>query len=325
MAVRIGVAGAGALGFHHARLLRELAGDAFVGIYDADPARATHVAEQLGVVAVPSLAALVDAAEAVSIAVPTAFHAETATAVLGAGRHAFIEKPVTVTVADADALAVLAATNGAVVQVGHVERYNRAIRAARPVVRDAWYLEAERLAPYTPRGADVSVVLDLMIHDIDLACWLLGAEPTAVAAIGGAWLKPTPDLAQARLTFAAGQVANLTTMRLADGRRRTLTVVQRNGLVRCDLATGTAEWWRLRDDVDPATLALAPQEAGAFAERMPLEAPEGETLRLEFLDWLAAIRGERPVAVSLAEGRTALAVARQVEAAIADGIARRGA
>lgn len=325
MAPRIGVAGAGALGFHHARLLRELAGEAFVGIYDADRDRASQVAAQLGVAALPSLDALIDGAEAVSIAVPTAHHAATATAVVAAGRHAFIEKPVTVTVEEADALARLVDARGVVVQVGHVERYNRAVRAARPVVREAWYVEAERLAPYTPRGADVSVVLDLMIHDIDLACWLLGSVPMDVAAIGGAWMKPTPDLAQARLTFAGGQVANLVTMRLAAARRRTLVVVQRDGVIRCDLAAGTAEWWRVRGDVDPAVLAAAPQEVTAFAECIPLEAPEGETLRLEFLDWIAAIAGTRPPAVSLADGRAALAVARQVEAAIAAGVARRGA
>ena len=324
MAVRVGVAGAGALGFHHARILRELTEDAFVGVYDADPARAAHVAGQLGVRAWPTREALVEAADAVSIAAPTAVHAAAATTVLAAGRHAFIEKPVTVTVEEADALAVLAASRGVVVQVGHVERYNRAVRAARPVVRDAWYLEASRLAPYTPRGADVSVVLDLMIHDIDLACWLLGAEPVDVAAIGAAYLKPTPDLAQARLTFAKGQVASLTTSRLHAGRRRTLTVVQRDGLVQCDLAAGTAAWWRLRDDVDPAALALAPQDTSQFAERVPLEAAEGETLRLEFVDWLAAIAGERSPAVSLADGRAALAVARRVEAAIAAGAALRG-
>lgn len=324
MGLRVGVAGAGALGFHHARILRELAGDAFVGVFDADPERAARVAGELGVRALPSLEALVDAADAVSIAVPTVHHAATAATVLGAGRHAFIEKPVTATVEEADALATLAAATRAVVQVGHVERYNRAVRAARPVVRDAWHVEATRLAPYTPRGADVSVVLDLMIHDIDLACWLLGAVPVGVAADGAAWMKPTPDVAQARLAFTGGRAATLTAMRLAAARRRRLVVVQREGLVECDLAAGTATFWRLRGDIDPAVLATAPQEASAFAERVPLEAPEGETLRLEFQDWLAAAAGARAPAVSLAEGRAALAVARQIETAIADGIAQRG-
>lgn len=322
--MRVGVTGAGALGFHHARILRDLAGEAFVGIHDADPARAAHVAAELGVPALPTLEALIEAADAVSVAVPTRFHAASASAVLAAGRHAFIEKPVTVTVAEADALLAAAEAGGLVVQVGHVERYNRAVRAARAAITAPWYVEAERLAPYTPRGADVSVVLDLMIHDVDLLLWMMGAPPVRVEAIGGAWMRPTPDLAQARLTFAGGQVANVSAMRLAEGRRRALRIVQADGLIRCDLAAGTAEHFRLRADVDPAVLQLAPQGVEAFAERLVLEAPEGEPLRLELGDWLTAIRTGGTPPVTLRAGRDALAVTLEIESAIADGIARRG-
>lgn len=300
-------------------------GDAFVGIYDRNTERAATVARELGVTAWPSLEALLEACDAVSIVVPTAHHASTATAVLRAGRHAFIEKPVTTTVADADALAALASTHGGVVQVGHVERYNRAVRAARPVVHRPWYVECERLAPFTPRGADVSVVLDLMIHDVDLLRWFLGSSPTQVEAIGAAWMMPTADMAQARLTFADGAVANLSAMRLAAERRRALRLFQADGVIRCDLATGTAEFWRLRADVDPATLSVAPQAPEAFAERIPLEAPEGETLRMELEAWLSAIATRQPPPVTLADGREALRIALDIEAAIAAGAAQRDA
>jgi predicted dehydrogenase len=313
------------LGYHHARLLRDLSGSAFAGIYDRNTTRAETVARELGVRAWPSLDALVEVTDAVSIVVPTAHHAATAATVLGSGRHAFIEKPVTTTVADADLLAGVAAATGAVVQVGHVERYNRAVRAARPVVERPWYVEGERLAPYTPRGADVSVVLDLMIHDVDLVRWFLGSSPVRVDAIGAAWMRPTADLAQARLTFADGAVANLTAMRMAGERRRTLRLFQSNGLVRCDLAAGTAEFWRVRDDVDPAVLATMPQQPEAFAERIPLDAPEGETLRLELQEWLTAITTRQPPPVTMADGREALRIALEIEAAIAAGVAQRAA
>ncbi|MDX2183104.1 MAG: Gfo/Idh/MocA family oxidoreductase [Gemmatimonadaceae bacterium] len=314
--MRVGVAGAGALGRHHVRILRELAGDRFAGFYDGNAARAATVASELGVTAFTSLDALLDATDAVSVVVPTRAHAATASAVLSAGRHAFIEKPVTATVAEADALVALVAGRGLTVQVGHVERYNRAVRAARPYIDAPRYLEAARHNPYTPRGADVSVVADLMIHDVDLVLWLVGQEPTRIDASGGRWMRDTTDVAEARLTFADGAVANLSAMRLAAERRRTLTVWQANGVMRLDLAAGTAEFLRLRQDVDPAELAAQPQDVTAFTERLVLDAPEGETLRMELSDWLGAIAARREPPVTLAAGRAALAVAQQIDTTI---------
>lgn len=314
--MRVGVAGAGALGRHHVRILRELAGDRFAGFYDGNVDRAATVAAELGVSAFSSLEALIEACDAVSIVVPTRAHAATATAVLSAGRHAFIEKPVTATVAEADAIVSLVAGRSLTVQVGHVERYNRAVRAARPYIVAPRYLEAARHNPYTPRGADVSVVADLMIHDVDLVVWLVGEEPSRIEASGGRWMRDTTDVAEARLMFPNGAVANLSTMRLAAERRRTLTVWQDNGVITMDLAAGTAEFHRLRGDVDAAALALAPQDVSAFTERLVLEAPEGETLRMELSDWLGAIEARRDPPVTLAAGRAALAVAQQIDAKI---------
>lgn len=314
--MRVGVAGAGALGRHHVRILRELAGDRFAGFYDGNVDRAATVAAELGVSAFSSLEALIEACDAVSIVVPTRAHAATATAVLSAGRHAFIEKPVTATIAEADAIVSLVAGRSLTVQVGHVERYNRAVRAARPYIVGPRYLEAARHNPYTPRGADVSVVADLMIHDVDLVLWLVGEEPSRIEASGGRWMRDTTDVAEARLMFPNGAVANLSTMRLAAERRRTLTVWQDNGVITMDLAAGTAEFHRLRGDVDAAALALAPQDVSAFTERLVLEAPEGETLRMELSDWLGAIEARRDPPVTLAAGRAALAVAQQIDAKI---------
>jgi predicted dehydrogenase len=274
------------------------------------------VASQLGVRAFPTLEALVAASDAVSVATATRAHHATAKAVVTAGRHVFVEKPITATVAEADDLLAAAAAAGVVVQVGHVERFNRAVRAARPHLRGVRYVEVERLAPYTPRGADVSVVADLMIHDVDLVLGIIGEVPVRVDAMGASVLRPTADLAQARLTFPSGAVANLSASRLSRERRRRLRAYQPGSYVSLDLAAGTGELLRLRDGLDAAALAQAPQDTAAFTERVALEAPEGEPLKLEFEAWLAAVRGEAPPPVSGQAGRDALAVAQAIEAAL---------
>jgi predicted dehydrogenase len=321
--VRVGVAGAGSLGFHHVRLFRELTGGAFGGVFERNEARAAHVSKELGVICHASLDALFAQCDAVSVAVPTAHHFAVAKAALEAGKHVFVEKPITVTVAEADELIALAAARGLVLQVGHGERYNRAVRAARPHINRPWYLETERGAPFTPRGADVSVVLDLMIHDIDLASALIGSPVTSVAAIGGMLFRPTADLAQARLGFESGAVANLHASRVAETRRRRMRIYQADGYLSLDLATGAVVHQRLRSGVDFAQLGAAPQVIDAYAERVVLEAPEGETLRFEFEAFLAAIRGEAPVPVTGEAARDALAVAIAVDEAIAMGAEQR--
>lgn len=316
------MAGVGALGFHHARLLRELAGDAFAGVFDSDAARAAHVGRELGVRAFARLEDLLDAADAVSVAAATRAHLPIALAAAAAGRHLFLEKPVTATVAEADALAAQLAGRGLVVQAGHIERWNPAVRAARGVLRDVRLVDAVRHNAFTPRGADVSVVHDLMIHDLDLAAWLVGSPPTRVDATGARLLRPTTDAAEARVAFANGAVARCTTMRLADRSegRRTLTAWQADGVVVLDLAARTAEYRRVRGDADLAALAASPQpEQGAFLERVALPVPEGETLRLELEAWLGAIATGTPPPVPFEDGRRAVVLCEAVETAIATG------
>jgi predicted dehydrogenase len=198
-APRVGVVGAGGLGVHHVRILRDLAGDRFAGFVDENPARAAEVAAQLGVMAFPSLDALLSVEDAVSIVVPTTSHHAVASAALRAGKHVFIEKPFTVTLDEADDLIARAAAAGVVLQVGHVERFNRAVRAAMPYVDGPRFIESDRLAPFNPRGSDVAVVLDLMIHDLDLVHTLVGTRVADVQAMGIPVL--TPQLTyNARLT-----------------------------------------------------------------------------------------------------------------------------
>jgi predicted dehydrogenase len=317
--VRIGVIGAGSLGFHHVRILRSVDGVTLAGFHEHRPARAQEVAKELDVRAYPSVAALLDDVDAVTIAVPTPAHHAVASEALRRGKHVLIEKPLATTLEEADELLALARASGAIIQTGHVERFNRAIRAAMPYVEAPRFIQSDRLAPFNPRGSDVAVVLDLMIHDLDLVGTLVGSHVDDVAAVGIPVLTPFVDIANARLTFSSGAVANITASRVSRDRMRKIRIFQKSGYLSLDLAAGNGEFYRMRGDLDLAALAKAPLELDAFVERVPLEAPEGEPLRLEFESFAAALRGEAPVIVSGEDGREALAVALRIVREIESG------
>jgi predicted dehydrogenase len=306
------VVGTGALGFHHVRLLHTLPGVCLVGCVDIDAALAASVAREFGVHAYASLDELLQAADAVTVVVPTSAHYDVARAAIEHGVHVFIEKPICATLAEADALLEAARVAGVLVQTGHIERFNRAVRAALPFVAGPRFIESDRLAPFNPRGSDVAVVLDLMIHDIDLVCSLVGSHVSDVAAVGVPLLTKSVDIANARLTFASGAVANITASRVSKERLRKLRIFQPDGYFSLDLATGDGEFYRLRRDVDLAALASAPLAIEAFVERIPLEASDEEPLRLELETFVAAVRGEAPVPITGDDGRMALAVALRI-------------
>jgi len=315
-APRIGVVGAGGLGVHHVRILRDVCGERFAGFVDEHPGRASQVAAQYQVTAYPTLDRLLDEVDAVSIVVPTTAHHAVASAALARGKHVFVEKPFTVTLAEADDLLAKARAAGVILQVGHVERFNRAVRAAMPYVDGPRFIESDRLAPFNPRGSDVTVVLDLMIHDLDLVHTLVGAPVGDVQAMGIPVLTPQLDIANARLTFANGAVANITASRVSRERLRKLRLFQQSGYLSLDLAAGTGEFFRLRGDLDPMLLARAPRALEEFVERVVLEAPEGEPLVLELTQFIGAMMGANPVAVTGEEGREALEAALRVVTAI---------
>jgi len=312
MPVRIGVVGAGALGFHHTRILRELPGAALVGFFDVRAERAAQVSSELGVRSFEGLDALLDEVEALSVVVPTPSHHEVAGPALERGIHVLIEKPIAASLEEADDLLAIAERTGALVQTGHVERFNRAVRAALPYVEAPRFIESDRLAPFNPRGSDVAVVLDLMIHDIDLVRTFVGGGIASIAAVGVPVLTPFVDIANARISFDAGAVANITASRVSRERMRKLRIFQQSGYLSLDLAAGTGEFYRLRRDVDLVALVRQAQGAQAletFVERVTLEAPDGEPLRLELQNFLEAVRGRAEIAVSGDDGREALAVA----------------
>ena len=308
----MGVVGAGALGFHHIRILRDLPGVRFVGFFEERADRASAVAAELGVVAHPTLDGLVEASDALTVVVPTPSHYAVAAAALRQGKHLMIEKPIATTLAEADELVALAEQAGVVLQTGHVERFNRAMRAALPYVDAPRFVESDRLAPFNPRGSDVAVVLDLMIHDIDLVRALVGGAVREVGAVGVPVLTPTVDIANARLVFESGAVANITASRVSRERLRKVRLFQQSGYMSLDLAAGAGVFYRLRGDVDLGSLSAAPRELEAFVEAVPLVAPEGEPLRLEFESFVEAIAGRTPVAVSGRDGRDALEIALRI-------------
>ncbi len=310
--VRVGVIGTGALGFHHARLLSRMAGVEFAGIFDTDPARAAEVAKQLGTIAQPSAAALLDRVDAVTVAVPTPAHADVGLAVLDRRIALLMEKPLADTLDGADALVRRAGECGVVLQVGHVERFNRAVRAAAPYLDEPRFLQIDRLAPFQPRGADVAVILDLMIHDLDLVLELVRAPVTDVRATGVAILTPHVDIANARLEFANGAIANVTASRVSRERTRKLRIFQPTGYCSLDLAQGSGDFFRLK----PGWQDLGATTLEQIVEHVRLDAPEAEPLQLELESFVRAVRGEEDVVVSGAAGAEALALAFRVAAAV---------
>ncbi len=309
---RVGVVGAGSLGFHHVRLLRDLPGVKFAGFFDASPERAQQVTKELGVHAAAGFEELLSVCDAVSIVVPTPAHHAVAKVAIEAGKHVFIEKPITVTLEQADELIALAKTRGVMIQIGHIERFNRAVRAALPYVHEPRFVDSERLAPFSPRGADVAVVLDLMIHDIDLLLTLVGADASEISAVGVPVLTPMLDIANARVTFSSGAVANITASRISRDRKRKIRIFQHSGYMSLDLATGTGEYYKLKGNL-PELIASGKQlDMAEVVDRVTLDAPEGEPLKLELESFVAALNGAGPVVVSGEDGRTALAVALKI-------------
>ncbi|MGH7559499.1 MAG: Gfo/Idh/MocA family protein [Gemmatimonadales bacterium] len=309
----VGVIGVGVLGRHHARHLAGNGAARLVGVHDIDRERAHAVASEWGVRAYDDLDRLLKDVKALSIAVPTPVHAEVGLRALERGVAVLMEKPLAATLEQADLLVAAAAREGVPLQVGHVERFNRAVRAAKPYLEDVRYLEGTRLAPFQIRGTDVAVVLDLMIHDLDLILHLTGAPAASdVRAIGVAVLSPHLDMVNARVEFSTGTVANVTASRMARERVRRLRIFQPSGYFSLDLAEGRGDFIRLREgwrEVQGSRLEH-------IAERLVLEAPEADALGLELDSFVRSVRGGHEVVVSGEEGRAALALAFRVTEAV---------
>ena len=320
MTLRVGVIGVGSLGFHHARILRELQSATLVGVHDSNSARLAQVTNELGVAGFSNRVELLEKVDACVIAVPTTAHEATTIAALDHGVSVLVEKPIAPDLDAADRMLAAAERSGAIIQIGHVERFNGALRACEPYLDQPIFVESHRLAPFGPRGTDVAVVLDLMIHDLDLVLSLMKRPVVSLAAVGVPVLTSSPDIANARLEFEGGGVANLTASRVSLDRMRKIRFFQRSGYISLDLAAGTGEFLRLRPGVSlEQRLALLGENRPLdfatlmdLVERIPLRSDGVEPLRAELESFVAAAQGREPVAVSGREGREALAVALEI-------------
>ena len=308
--LRTAVVGVGRLGREHARVLGELDGSKLVGVHDVDPDRGRAVAEEHSTRHHESLEPLLEAADAVVVAVPTPHHHRVARACLEAGCHVLVEKPFTETLEEADDLIERAEEAGLELGVGHVERFNAAVRSCAPYLDEPRFIESLRLAPFQPRGTDVTVVLDLMIHDIDLVLGLVNSPLASLHAVGTPVLTDSVDIANARLVFEDGSVAEITASRVSEEKTRMLRVFQRTGYLRLDLARGRGEFLRRRET--PGAGERPPAGLEDLVERIPLTGAEGEPLRRELEEFLRAARGEASQLVSAREGRAALEIALRI-------------
>jgi predicted dehydrogenase len=299
-ALRVAVVGVGHLGKHHARILSTLPGVALVGVVDRDADRAAGIAATYGTAAFADAAAMPEV-DAVVVATPTAAHAETASPFLARGVSVLVEKPLTRTLAEADALMALAARHGATLAVGHSERFNPAVTAALPHIVSPGFVEVHRLSGFPERSLDIDVVFDLMIHDLDVLLAAVGSEVTHIHAVGVPVLTRRIDIANARLTFASGCVANLTASRISRDPIRKARFFQPRAYLSIDYASQEAERYELK-----------PGPGGAAIEGGKLAVAAGEPLLLELSDFVEAVRTRRPPRVTGADGRRALELAHRI-------------
>jgi predicted dehydrogenase len=284
--LRVGVVGVGYLGQHHVRVYASMPGVRVVGIVDRDPARAKLIAERHHVPVAADVPALLSGVDAVSVAVPTSAHYPVVKACLDAGVHVLVEKPITDTLPAARELADLAGSRKLILQVGHIERFNPIVRQARPFIGRPAFIECHRLSPFGERGTDVDVVLDLMIHDLDM---VLSFHPGAVEEIRAAGvpvLTPRVDIANARITFSSGCVANLTASRVSTSRLRRLRVFQRDGYLSLDYQTRQGVWCR----------RSALPDGQPVIETQPIRGSDEEPLKLELESFVRSVEtGTAPV------------------------------
>jgi predicted dehydrogenase len=307
-AIRTAVVGCGHFGRYHAEKYAALAAAELVAVVDREPERARQLAARLGVEALSDLSELAGRVEAASVAVPTGEHFAVASRLLEDGLHVLVEKPIAATLAEAGALIDLAERRGRILQVGHLERFNAAVIALADVLHRPLFIESHRLAPFQPRGTDVDVVLDLMIHDIDLIQQLVDRPLARVDAVGVPVLSARDDIANARLHFEGGCVVNVTASRASLKSERRMRLFQKDAYVSIDFQAGEATIARKgAGEMFPGVPEIRLERRGFAAN---------DALKLEIEAFLAAIRGECPVAVSGEDGRRALETALRITRAL---------
>jgi predicted dehydrogenase len=299
---RLAVVGVGHLGQHHARILAAMPGVDLVGVMDIKPERGEEVARRHGTVAFADAAELIGRVDGVCIATPTAVHVETALPFVESGAAVLVEKPLAATVDQADRLIAAADARGTLLATGHTERFNPAVAAAIPLVSQPRFIEIHRLGAFPDRSLDIDVVFDLMIHDLDILLATVGSDVADVEAVGVNVLTPRVDIANARLRFTSGCIANVTASRISRDRVRKARFFQRDAYISIDYAARELEVYR-----------LIPRNGGRPAiEGGRVDTTGEEPLQRELADFVASIRDRRPPAVTGRDGRAALALASRV-------------
>jgi predicted dehydrogenase len=305
--LRVAVVGVGHLGRHHARILASLPGATLVGVADINEPRAREIAAEHGSRPFTRAEDLLGQVDAVTIAVPTESHVEVARPFLERGIPALVEKPLARSPREVDALVAAATAGTALLAAGHTERYNPAVQAALPLVTTPRFVEVHRLGVFPERSLDIDVVFDLMIHDLDVVSSLVRSPVVSVEAVGVPVLTPRVDIANARLRFASGCIANITASRISRDRVRKIRFFQPDAYISIDYAAREVEAYRLvrRDGQRPAI------EGG----RLPVG--QDEPLALELADFVAAVREGRSTLVTGQDGRRAVVLAEQIANEIA--------
>jgi predicted dehydrogenase len=308
--LRVAAIGVGHLGRHHARILSTLPGATLVGVADIKPDRAAEIAAAHGSRAFADYRDLLGEVDAVSIAVPTHAHLEVASAFLDRGVPVLVEKPLARSVEEADRMIALAASRGTILAVGHTERFNPAVAAASRLLQDPRFIEVHRLGTFPERSLDIDVVFDLMIHDLDVVLSIVRAPVAAIEAVGVPVLTGRVDIANARLRFENGCIANITASRISRDRVRKIRFFQQDAYLSIDYAAQEVEAYRLVRGAGPRPVI----EGGK------LDVPREEPLARELADFLAAVRNGRPPLVTGEDGRRALDLAARITDRMAAGV-----
>lgn len=314
--LKAGVLGAGHLGKIHLRLLEQSENYELVGFYDASEKQANAIVKEFGYTLFDSAEELINAVDMVDIVTPTFAHFETAKKAIEAGKHVFIEKPITNTVEEAEQLIDMANQYDIKGQVGHVERFNPAYKAVAAKIENPMFIEAHRLAEFNPRGTDVPVVLDLMIHDIDAILNVVHSEVKHISASGVSVISETPDIANARIEFENGCVANLTASRISLKNMRKARFFQKDAYISVDFFEKKCEVVKMKDaPEEPDDFAMILQNAEGLKKQIYFDNPEISTNNaiLDELDTFAqAINNDTTPVVTLEQGKKALEVALKV-------------
>ena len=314
--LKAGVLGAGHLGKIHLKLLKQSEKYDLIGFYDPSDENALKVAQEFGYKNFQTIDELIDACDVIDIVTPTLNHYDCAKSAIGKGKHIFIEKPVTKTVAEAEELRDLVKKNHIKGQVGHVERFNPAFTAVKDMIHSPMFIESHRLAEFNPRGTDVPVVLDLMIHDIDIILSVVDSKVKEIHASGVSVISETPDIANARIEFENGCVANLTASRISMKNMRKSRFFQKDAYISVDFLEKKSEVVRMKDVPDnPDEFAMILQNAEGVKKQIYFENPsiENNNAILDELESFAdAINNDTTPVVSLFQGTEALRVAQQI-------------